>query len=177
MSGLDSLDHLAVKNVLSRYCEALDLKEFELLKSVFTPEVVADYPFNSDLRGVEAISNAIQNRYFSSPFLAISYRTLLMLRSLGPVRTHHSLTTQTITFHQDGKGATAATHFVGVHFGQGPHEGKMVSAYGRYLDKLVLLPTEGDVEGVPGASGIWRITKRKVTFTQRIGDEMIMKEF
>jgi hypothetical protein len=102
---------------------------------------------------------------------------LLMLCSLGPIRTHHSLTTQTITFHQDGKGATAATHFVGVHFGQGPHEGKMVSAYGRYLDELVLLPTEGDVEGVPGASGIWRITKRKVTFTQRIGDEMIMKEF
>jgi hypothetical protein len=77
MFGLNSFDHLAVKNVISRYCEALDLKEFELLKSVFTPEVVADYPFNSDLRGVEAISNAIQNRYFSSPFLAISYRTLV----------------------------------------------------------------------------------------------------
>jgi hypothetical protein len=97
--------------------------------------------------------------------------------SLGPVRTHHSLTTQSITFHQDGNGATAATHFIGVHFGQGPHEGKMLSAYGRYMDELVLLPSKGDVEGVPGASGIWRIRKRKVAFTQRIGDEMIMKEF
>jgi hypothetical protein len=54
----------------------------------------------------------------------------------------------------------------------------MLSAYGRYLDELVLLPAkEGNFEGVPGASGIWRIKKRKVMFTQRIGDEMIMKEY
>lgn len=54
----------------------------------------------------------------------------------------------------------------------------MLSAYGRYLDELVLLPAKGgDLEGVPGASGIWRIQRRKVVFTQRIGDESIMKEF
>lgn len=54
----------------------------------------------------------------------------------------------------------------------------MLSAYGRYMDELTLLPTEGgNKEGAPGASGVWRIKKRKVTFTQRIGDEMIMKEF
>lgn len=35
----------------------------------------------------------------------------------------------------------------------------------------------GEFEGVPGASGIWRIQKRKVVFTQRIGDEKIMKEY
>jgi hypothetical protein len=46
------------------------------------------------------------------------------------------------------------------------------------MDELELLPAkDGDLEGVPGASGIWRIKKRKVAFTQRIGDEMIMKEF
>jgi hypothetical protein len=97
---------------------------------------------------------------------------------LGPIRTHHNLTTQSVVFHQDGKSAKASTHFIGVHFGQGPHEGKMLSAYGRYVDELVLLPAEnGDTEGVPGASGIWRIKKRTVVFTQRIGDEMIMREF
>lgn len=99
---------------------------------------------------------------------------------LGPIRTHHSLTTQTITFIADGKGASALTHFIGVHFGQGPHEGKMLSAYGQYHDELVLLPAEAvgrDVEGAPGASGLWRISRRKVNFTQRIGDENIMKEF
>lgn len=30
--------------------------------------------------------------------------------------------------------------------------------------------------GVRGASGIWRIKDRTVTFTQRIGDEKIMEE-
>jgi hypothetical protein len=54
----------------------------------------------------------------------------------------------------------------------------MLSAYGRYKDDLTLFPTkEGVNEGVPGANGIWRITKRQVTFVQRIGDELIMKEF
>jgi hypothetical protein len=54
----------------------------------------------------------------------------------------------------------------------------MISAYGRYMDELVVLPAkDGETEGVPGASGIWRIKKRTVAFTQRIGDEMIMKEF
>jgi hypothetical protein len=46
------------------------------------------------------------------------------------------------------------------------------------MDELVLLPPkEGHLEGVPGASGTWRIKKRTVAFTQRIGDENIMKEF
>jgi hypothetical protein len=46
------------------------------------------------------------------------------------------------------------------------------------MDELVVLPAKEDgTEGVPGASGIWRIKKRKVAFTQRIGDEKIMEEF
>jgi hypothetical protein len=102
----------------------------------------------------------------------------LTILSLGPIRTHHSLTTQSIVFCENRRRAVTVTHFVGVHFGQGPHEGKMLSAYGRYKDDLTLFPTkEGVNEGVPGASGLWRITKRQVTFVQRIGDELIMKEF
>jgi hypothetical protein len=62
MSGINPLDHLAIANVLSRYCQALDLKDFDLLNKVFLPDVVADYPFNSDLNGVDAVKNAIQNR-------------------------------------------------------------------------------------------------------------------
>jgi hypothetical protein len=71
MSEINAADHLAVRNVLSRYCQALDLKEFELLSNVFTPEVVADYPFNSDLQGVEAVSTAIKNRYVPRSSAAI----------------------------------------------------------------------------------------------------------
>ncbi|KAF1845702.1 uncharacterized protein K460DRAFT_312367 [Cucurbitaria berberidis CBS 394.84] len=159
MSVINPCDHIAVKNVLARYCEALDLKKFELLVKVFLPDVIADYPFNSNLKGVEAVSLAIQNR-------------------LGPIRTHHNLTTQTITFNRDGTEARAETYFQGVHFGQGPHEGKMLCAYGKYMDDLVLQEViDGDYEGVQGASGIWRIKSRTVAFTQRIGDEMIMKQY
>jgi hypothetical protein len=95
---------------------------------------------------------------------------------LGPVRTHHNLTTQRIVFDDAGKSARAVTYFQGAHFGQGPHEGKLLCAYGRYIDDLVLREGNGDTEGVPGASGIWRIKRRKVAFTQRIGDEKIMAE-
>lgn len=45
------------------------------------------------------------------------------------------------------------------------------------MDDLALRDdNDGNVEGMPGASGIWRIKKRKVVFTQRIGDERIMSE-
>jgi hypothetical protein len=33
------------------------------------------------------------------------------------------------------------------------------------------------LEGVQGASGIWRIKRRTVRFTARVGDERIMEEF
>jgi hypothetical protein len=75
------------------------------------------------------------------------------------------------------------TYFIGCHFGQGPHEGKVLQAYGKYDDELVLLAVDvdgdgsGEFEGVHGASGIWRIKQRTVGFTQRVGDEAIMREF
>lgn len=63
MPKANPLDVLAVKNVISRYCEALDTKDFALLEKVFVHDVSANYPFNSDLQGVEAVAKAIQNRY------------------------------------------------------------------------------------------------------------------
>lgn len=62
MSNPHSLEILAVMNVISLYSEALDAKNFDLLKNVFLQDVTADYPFNSDLQGVEAVANAIRTR-------------------------------------------------------------------------------------------------------------------
>ncbi|KAF2854575.1 hypothetical protein T440DRAFT_415940 [Plenodomus tracheiphilus IPT5] len=157
---VNPLDLIAIQNVISRYCEALDSKDFETLANVFTPDVAANYPFNSNLQGIEAVSAAIQKR-------------------LGPIRTHHNLTTQSTTFDVRGKAAYTVTYFQGVHFGQARHEGKQLCAYGKYMDHLVLVngDPDGDCEGVAGASGLWRIKKRVVVFTQRIGDENIMKEY
>ncbi|CAA9964698.1 hypothetical protein P3342_010664 [Pyrenophora teres f. teres] len=158
MSNINPLDILAIKNVVSRYCQALDTKDFDMLEKVFVPDVDADYPFNSSMNNVKEVASAIKKR-------------------LGPVRTHHNLTTQTITFRSDAQTARVVTYFHGIHFGQGPHEGKMLSAFGKYVDNMVMLEAkDGDFEGVRGASGVWRIKDRTVTFTQRIGDENIMKE-
>lgn len=72
MAGSNALGHLAISNVLSRYCEALDTKNFELLEQVFVSDVHADYPFNSNLEGVGSVSAAIQNRYVYSSSLVVS---------------------------------------------------------------------------------------------------------
>ncbi|RYN92900.1 hypothetical protein AA0120_g4768 [Alternaria tenuissima] len=111
MSDINPLDVLAIKNVVSRYCQALDLKDFDLLGKVFVPDVEASYPFNEAIQSLDELKDAIKNR-------------------LGPIRTHHNLTTQTITFRSDAQTARVVTYFQGVHFGQGPHEGKMLCAYG-----------------------------------------------
>jgi hypothetical protein len=63
MTQMNPFDYLAVKNVLSRYCQALDSKDFASLSNVFTQDVVADYPFNPSMTGVEVIVDAITNRY------------------------------------------------------------------------------------------------------------------
>lgn len=60
--SVNPLDPLAINNILSRYCQALDTKDWALLHEVFVPDVQADYPFNRELRGADAVSSAIQNR-------------------------------------------------------------------------------------------------------------------
>lgn len=187
---VNPLDQLAIQNAIARYCEALDTKVWDLFTKVFTPDVVANYPFNPDMKGIDAVRNAISNRYYYSPkhlnfFFLLSLFSLpritltRALARLGPIATHHALSTQTIVFGSDPRTANAVTYFVGSHFGQGPHEGKVLQAYGRYVDELVLMDVgeDGDYEGVPGASGVWRIKRRTVGFTKRVGDERIMSEF
>jgi hypothetical protein len=62
MSEINPLDVLAIKNIVSRYCQALDLKDFDLLGKVFTSDVDANYPFNNNLKSLEELKEAIKNR-------------------------------------------------------------------------------------------------------------------
>ena len=57
----DFLSYLAIKNVLSLYCVALDTKDFLLLHEVFTQDVEAIYPF-ATMFGVEEIMYRISRR-------------------------------------------------------------------------------------------------------------------
>lgn len=148
MPSANSLDHIAIQNTLARYCIALDDKDFAALSDVFVADCDTHYPFpGGDLKGITAVQNAIQAR-------------------LKPVTTQHALTTQTITISEDGITASAVAYFTAVHFGTGAKEGQSLTAYGKYLDKLVRSETQ---------SGQWRIKQRECKFMGRVGESGVME--
>ena len=93
--------------------------------------------------------------------------------SLGQIKTHHALTTQSVVIHGDGKTASASSYFTASHFGTASRTGESLTAYGTYVDELICVPGE---PSVPGASGKWFIKSRDLLFTARIGDEQIMDD-
>jgi ketosteroid isomerase-like protein len=163
----NSTDYIAIQNVLARYCFALDTKDLNQLHQVLTPDIDAQYPFpGGDMQGIEAVISVISKR-------------------LHAITSQHALTTQAITILPSGNRAHATTYFSGVHFGQDEWAGQTCTAYGKYVDELVLLEEsgseskgegdEGKEEVLAGASGRWRVCKRKVEFMARIGEEGIFK--
>ncbi|RYO77889.1 hypothetical protein DL766_006310 [Monosporascus sp. MC13-8B] len=152
MASPNPIDYFAIKNTLSLYCIALDTKDFRLLEQVFAEDVDAKYPFAA-MKGVRDVADAIQKR-------------------LAPIASQHALTTQTISIAADGKTAEAVTYFTGIHFGQGKWKGKEVTAWGRYVDTLVLFEGKGSL---PGASGRWLISRREVVFMGCLGEERVME--
>lgn len=67
-----------------------------------------------------------------------------------------------------------------MHFGRDEWTGQVCTAYGKYVDELVLLPLEegesgGEEQVLAGASGLWRVCKRRVEFMARIGEEGIFR--
>lgn len=57
------IDYIAIQNVLSLYCIALDTKDLSILSEVFTPDVDAQYPFpGGDMQGLEAVKTTISKR-------------------------------------------------------------------------------------------------------------------
>jgi hypothetical protein len=129
------------------------------------------FPFyrQSDLF-FNSVNSSTVSRFSS---LSPNYQTTILTRpnSLGPIKTHHALSTQTILFPSPlnstkstlPRTANTTTYFTASHFGQGPHVGEVLTAYGKYIDEFICLDAEGgDLEGVEGASGTWRIAKRSL---------------
>ncbi|KAF2774256.1 hypothetical protein EJ03DRAFT_322849 [Teratosphaeria nubilosa] len=155
MSASAALDYQAIRNTISLYCIALDTKDFSLLHQVFTEDVEAVYSIRT-ATGVDAIAGAIEKR-------------------LSPVSFHHTLGTQIIEIATDGKAAKAHTYFTGVHFGKGKWEGKEVTAWGTYVDDLVLIDGPAARNVLSGASGQWLIKRRECLWTKRMGEEGVME--
>jgi len=62
----NAIDYIAIQNTVSRYCIALDTKNFDLLKQVFTEDVDTVYPFGGQRKGVQPIIDAISKRSLPS---------------------------------------------------------------------------------------------------------------
>jgi len=68
----NAIDYIAIQNTISRYCIALDTKNFDLLKQVFTEDVDTVYPFGGQRRGVQPIIDAISKRLLAPTNLTIT---------------------------------------------------------------------------------------------------------
>jgi hypothetical protein len=135
---------LAIQNTISRYCLALDTRDFSILKDVFTTDLQADYsavsPQNKDIRGLDSMID----------------RLMVILE--GKV-TQHALTTQILEFenlsgHTGGYECKAMTYFTANTFvdKNRTREGlDHVTVFGRYKDSII--------EVTPGQ---WRIRSRVV---------------
>ncbi len=110
----------------------------------------------------------------NGPRSSQSSRTTILThdRSLTPVTSQHALTTQHIVIAPSGKAADVTTYFTGIHFGQGKWKGQQVTAWGKYIDRLVCVQ---DATALAGASGKWLIERREVVFMARLGEEGVME--
>lgn len=127
---------LTIRNTLANYCIALDTKQYDLLNSVFAKDVQCNYaavtPQNSSIHGVDAFIEKINI-------------------VLDGKRTQHGLTTQRLTFEEDGKLCNALTYFTANTFSENDQGLLHVTVFGYYEDRLK------EVE-----AGQWRIVERKV---------------
>jgi SnoaL-like domain len=112
-------DVVAITGVLSRYSMAMDLRRWELMDDVFTPDgeiFFNDLRLQPSARGVALIRASIE---------CCSY-------------THHANTT--VMVELDGDRAAVVTNVRAWHRG-GPNDDKEMEAIGRYLDDFVRTPS------------------------------------
>jgi ketosteroid isomerase-like protein len=129
-------DILSIQHTLAQYALLIDSKNFDGLSAVFTDDVYADYsPPLGVLTGLPAVENSLSF-------------------NLANFTTQHSLTTQSINVVSQGNAETI-TYFIATHFGINDtiYAGDVVSAYGRYEDKLRVTN-----------DGMWKIYHRHLIY-------------
>jgi hypothetical protein len=112
-------DVVAITAVLSRYSMAMDLRRWELMEDVFTPDgeiFFNDLRLQPSARGIALIRASIE---------CCSY-------------THHSNTTMMVDV--DGDRAAVVTNVRAWHQG-GPNNENVMEAIGRYTDDFVRTPS------------------------------------
>jgi hypothetical protein len=118
-SQLDQLNsRLEIQDLLARYTIALDTRDLELLRLVFTDDVEVDFGSFGGGKGVDWFIDF----------------TRAGLKACGP--TYHMLGQSLVTI--DGTSATGRTYLVAQHLGIGELEGEIFTVAGWHLDTLAL---------------------------------------
>lgn len=137
--SLDTLlEQARIQSVLNLYATALDARDWAALDGVFTADASANYGELGEFRGRQAIVDLVSH----------------VLNQCGP--TQHLLGNYRIAV--DGDSATAACYLQAIHVGLGAHQGKLMTVWGEYRDRLVKT-----------ADG-WRIVHRQLAGIHAEGD-------
>lgn len=94
------LDRAALGDLLSRYCDALDLRQWSLLEDVFTPEVMTHWPAGTEERGGAEFS--IEGRDAVVGWLA------RIFEAFGP--THHMISNVVVELERDRAQVACRVH-------------------------------------------------------------------
>ena len=132
------LQEARIKQVLTRYATVIDARKPDGLTDVFTPDGIAEYRGLGSFHGRKAIIDVVES----------------FLGAIG--QTQHMLSNFRIAVN--GSEASAKCYLQATHAGSGVHEGKTMTVWGEYTDKLKLCP-----EG-------WRITHRELVALHVAGD-------
>ncbi|KAL5599242.1 hypothetical protein ACKRZS_013872 [Fusarium odoratissimum] len=129
-------DHELIRNCIARYCIGVDLKDWNTFSNAFLDNAKVDFPGpGGPVEGVTAITTTAQSM-------------------VGNFQTQHTLTTQLIEITGE-KTANATTYCTADVFGVGEDEGKRVTNWGLYQDKLV--------KGIFDGREDWKIAERIAT--------------
>lgn len=130
-------DHELIRNCIARYSIGIDLRNWDTFDQAFLENVKGHFPEPiGTIEGITALRAKVQSM-------------------VGTLQTQHALSTQLIELTGETT-AEATTYGRAVHFGVGEDQGKEVTAWGMYQDKLVKAVFDGRED--------WRISERKVIF-------------
>ncbi|KAJ3464890.1 hypothetical protein MRS44_009676 [Fusarium solani] len=138
-------DHELIRNCIARYCIGVDLRDWNTFSNAFLDNAKATFPGpGGTIEGVTALKATVQGM-------------------VGSFQTQHALTTQLIEV-TGKKTANATTYCRADIFGVGKDEGKRVTNWGMYQDKLVKDIFDGRED--------WKIAERNAILTAPLSGDL-----
>jgi hypothetical protein len=143
---LSAQDRWEINDVLARYCIAIDTRDFDLLREIFTDGSAIDFgaDFGAGTRGIGA-----------DWFISFAKATCE-----GFARSHHSLGTSLVEASPEG--ARGRTYVTAQHVGHPPLENESFTICAWYLD------------GFSKTDAGWLISERTVELACTIGNGSVL---